>query len=59
MTEFLNMGGYAFYVWSSFGLVALVMLGNALWPGMAHRRLVAEIRMGLAAQEERQHASGS
>lgn len=24
LTDFFNMGGYAFYVWSSFGLTALV-----------------------------------
>jgi len=25
MAEFLNMGGYAFYVWSVYGLAALVI----------------------------------
>ena len=26
MAEFLEMGGYALYVWSSFGVTALLML---------------------------------
>ncbi|MEI6353423.1 MAG: heme exporter protein CcmD [Methylococcus sp.] len=25
------MGGYAFYVWSSFGLMALVLTANVVW----------------------------
>ena len=25
MTEFLNMGGYAFYVWSAYGICFLVL----------------------------------
>jgi len=28
--EFLDMGGYAFHVWSSFGLTALVVLIETL-----------------------------
>ena len=30
VSEFFEMGGYAFYVWGSFGLTALVMLGEPL-----------------------------
>ena len=30
VSEFFAMGGYAFYVWGSFGLTALVMLGEPL-----------------------------
>jgi heme exporter protein D len=29
-SEFFAMGGYAFYVWGSFGTTALVMLGEML-----------------------------
>lgn len=28
MQEFLQMGGYAFYVWSAFGLTTLILIGN-------------------------------
>ena len=28
MAEFLDMGGYALYVWSSFGAAAVCMLGE-------------------------------
>ena len=29
-SEFAAMGGYGFYVWGSFGVAALVMLGEVL-----------------------------
>ncbi len=39
MVEFLAMGGYAFFVWSAYGLVAVVLVGNAAVPWWRHRRL--------------------
>ena len=30
LTDFLAMGGYAFYVWGSFGATALVMAAESL-----------------------------
>ncbi|NOY15708.1 MAG: heme exporter protein CcmD [Gammaproteobacteria bacterium] len=30
MKEFLNMGGYALYVWGAFGMTALLMLAEPL-----------------------------
>jgi heme exporter protein D len=30
LSEFFAMGGYAFYVWGSFGLTALVLIGE-MW----------------------------
>ena len=31
-SEFLHMGGYGFYVWSSYGLALLVLLLNLYLP---------------------------
>ena len=28
MSEFLNMGGYAIYVWSAYAVTALVLIAN-------------------------------
>jgi heme exporter protein D len=46
MNEFLAMGGYASYVWPSFGISLLVLVGAAAWTfarlARARRRL-AEI----------------
>lgn len=30
--EFFNMGGYAFYVWTSYGLVFIVLIANLMIP---------------------------
>ncbi len=37
LSEFLNMGGYAFYVWTSYGIAALVLLANLVVPGSVRR----------------------
>ena len=37
MSEFLAMGGYAVYVWSSLGLGLLVLLWNIIIPLFAHK----------------------
>ena len=48
MSEFLHMGGYAFYVWTAYG-AALVVLGlNVAAPILRRRRLVRE-RPGTSA----------
>ena len=40
MSEFLNMGGYAAYVWPSYGLTLGVIILNIVWA----RRLLAKSR---------------
>jgi heme exporter protein D len=37
VSEFLEMGGYALYVWSSFGISALVVIAE-IWQVRARRR---------------------
>ncbi len=37
VAEFLDMGGYAFYVWGSFGITALVVVYE-VWEVRARRR---------------------
>ncbi len=39
MQDFLAMGGYAFYVWSAYGLTAIVLIGLLLQSLLWHRRL--------------------
>ncbi|MDD5328599.1 MAG: heme exporter protein CcmD [Sulfuricella sp.] len=36
-SEFIHMGGYALYVWGSFGVTALLIAGEIVLLG-AHRR---------------------
>ena len=42
--EFITMGGYAVYVWSSYGIALVIMLANAILPGRQQRRLIKELR---------------
>ncbi|MGA9854219.1 MAG: heme exporter protein CcmD [Gammaproteobacteria bacterium] len=49
--EFITMGGYAAYVWSSYGIASAVMLANAIWPGRQQRRLLKEIRSRINRRE--------
>lgn len=37
--EFVHMGGYAFYVWSSYGVALVVVVANVVWPWLRHRQL--------------------
>ena len=37
LTEFLHMGGYAFYVWTSYGLALVVLVVNMIVP-LRHRK---------------------
>ncbi len=43
MNEFLHMGGYAVFVWSSFGISALVLLLNVLFPIMRRKQLIRDV----------------
>jgi heme exporter protein D len=50
LTEFFHMGGYAVYVWSSYGLALVVLVMNLILPIIRRRKLIA----GFARRERRQ-----
>jgi heme exporter protein D len=43
MSEFFHMGGYAFYVWTSYGIALVVLVLNVLAPMRTRRRLLTDI----------------
>ncbi|MDH3639498.1 MAG: heme exporter protein CcmD [Gammaproteobacteria bacterium] len=43
MTEFLHMGGYGFYVWTSYGLAALVLALNLVAAIRRRRSVVRQL----------------
>ena len=47
--EFLHMGGYAFYVWSSYAIAALALALNLWLPVRRWRELRRRLRRTLAA----------
>ncbi len=50
VSEFFAMGGYAFYVWGSFGLTALVMGGESLLIRRQRKELLAQLRNELISE---------
>ena len=43
MRDFLAMGGYAVYVWSSYALTLVVLIGNWVFPLRRRRQLIGEL----------------
>lgn len=43
MKAFFEMGGYAFYVWTSYGLALIVLVANLIAPVLQRRKLLGEI----------------
>ncbi len=50
VSEFLAMGGYAFYVWGSFGLTAAVVVGEVLLLRARRRHLLRTLRNELHSE---------
>lgn len=44
MMEFLNMGGYAGYVWSSYAIVMVVLFLNLLTSWRRHKSVLRRLR---------------
>ncbi len=44
MSEFFNMGGYAMYVWPSYGLAAVVLWLNWYLPRRQHEQLLRRLK---------------
>ena len=52
MIEFLQMGGYAVYVWPAYALTALTLAVSVIAPAYWRKRLIRELS-AIAAQKER------
>lgn len=50
-TEFFHMGGYAFYVWTAWGLSVLVLIWQVLQPKLAHKRIKRDIARQLRREQ--------
>ncbi|MCG8325431.1 MAG: heme exporter protein CcmD [Thiotrichales bacterium] len=44
MMEFLHMGGYAGYVWSAYGIVAVVMFINAIAAWRRYKNVLLRLK---------------
>ncbi len=45
MSDFWAMGGYAFYVWTSYGIAFLIMLIGIVKPLITHRIQLRELQL--------------
>jgi heme exporter protein D len=43
LNEFFHMGGYAFYVWTSYSLALIVLLINVILPLRQRKKLLSDI----------------
>ena len=51
--EFFHMGGYAFYVWTSYAIAFVVLAANVVGPWLRARTLRRELRGRLKRMEQR------
>ena len=51
MNEFFHMGGYAFFVWTSYGLAALVLIANIVIPIQRKREILKNLKRRLRREQ--------
>ncbi len=51
MMEFLNMGGYAAYVWSSYAIVAVVLVLNLFYSWRRYKAMLRRLKRLHDSQE--------
>lgn len=52
MKEFFNMGGYAFFVWTSYGIAFLILLINIVIPLQEHKNILKRMAKKAKRAEE-------
>lgn len=52
LSEFFAMGGYAFYVWTAYGITAFMLLANILLPLRRHRAVQRELAQAKRRREQ-------
>ena len=50
--EFIDMGGFGFYVWSSYFITALILVGLFISIKMQRNRLIKQIRRNIRQQQK-------
>jgi heme exporter protein D len=53
-SEFFNMGGYAFYVWTSYGLALLMLVVNIVSPLLERKRVIARVKRAIKREALRE-----
>jgi len=45
--EFFDMGGYAFFVWTSYGLFFAIIAANIISPVLQRRKIIRRIKRAI------------
>ena len=53
LTDFLSMGGYAVYVWSSYGICLVALALNIILPKMKERKTMQYLQRKLHSAKEK------
>ena len=58
-SEFFAMGGYAFYVWGSFGVTALIMAVEPIVVAQRRKNLLSRLKRQIVAENLAQRSEES
>ncbi len=50
-SEFFHMGGYAFFVWTSYGVTLIVIVANIVAPVMQRKKIIARIKRAIKREQ--------
>jgi len=50
-SEFFHMGGYAFFVWTSYALTFAVIIANIILPIMQRKKVIARIKRAIKREQ--------
>jgi len=51
MNEFFHMGGYAFYVWTSYAIAAIILIANMIAPVLHKKTLLQTLKRKLRREQ--------
>jgi heme exporter protein D len=50
-SEFFNMGGYAFFVWTSYAITFAVIVANIIFPIVQRKNVIARIKRSIKREQ--------
>lgn len=50
-SEFFHMGGYAFFVWTSYGVTLIVVVANIVAPVMQRKKIISRIKRAIKREQ--------
>ena len=53
-SEFFDMGGYAFFVWTSYGIAFLVVVLNIVMPVLHRKKVINRVKRAIRREQLQQ-----